>query len=77
MKINILAFGPIAELAGKSKWEMTGIRSTGELRNRLLADIPALITCTYALAVNTTVVFEDMILKEDDTVALLPPFSGG
>lgn len=77
MEINLLIFGQIAEITGKSTWKMTGIKDTNELIKNLEVQFPALSTTSYSIAVNKKVIQENTAFNENDTIALLPPFSGG
>lgn len=77
MEINLLAFGQIAEITGKSTWKMTGIKDTNILIKKLEELFPVLVKTNYSIAVNKKVIQENTILNDNDTIALLPPFSGG
>ena len=77
MEINILAFGQIAEITGKSTWKMTGIKDTNELIKKLEEQFPVLVKTNYSIAVNKKVIQENTAITDKDTIALLPPFSGG
>lgn len=77
MEINLLAFGQIAEITGKSTWKMTGIKDTNILIKKLEEQFPVLVKTNYSIAVNKKVIQENTILNDNDTIALLPPFSGG
>lgn len=77
MEINLLAFGQIAEITGKSTWKMTGIKDTNILIKNLEEQFPVLVKTNYSIAVNKKVIQENTILNDNDTIALLPPFSGG
>ncbi|HQZ25042.1 MAG TPA: MoaD/ThiS family protein [Flavobacterium sp.] len=77
MEINLLAFGQIAEITGKSTWKMTGIKDTNILIKNLEEQFPALVKTNYSIAVNKKVIQENTAITDKDTIALLPPFSGG
>ena len=77
MEINLLAFGQIAEITGKSTWKMTGIKDTNILIKKLEELFPVLVKMKYSIAVNKKVIQENTVLNDKDTIALLPPFSGG
>ena len=77
MEINLLAFGQIAEITGKSSWKMVGIKDTNTLIEKLEEQFPALVKTNYSIAVNKKVIQENTAINENDTIALLPPFSGG
>jgi molybdopterin synthase sulfur carrier subunit len=77
MEINLLAFGQIAEVTGKSTWKMVEIKDTNILIKNLEEQFPALVKMKYSIAVNKKVIQENTTINENDTIALLPPFSGG
>lgn len=77
MEINLLAFGQIADITDKSSWKIAGIKDTNELIQKLEEQFPALSTTSYSIAVNKKIVQENTTFNENDTIALLPPFSGG
>lgn len=77
MRINVLAFGQIAEITGKAEWQTEDFQSTSALYNGLLQKYPELKMLNIAIAVNKQIVHVDRLLHEGDTVALMPPFSGG
>jgi molybdopterin converting factor small subunit len=75
MEIKIIAFGSIAELTGR---EITVQASdVDSLKVKLQELFPELVDRKYAVAVNMKVVQENLELKQNDTVALMPPYSGG
>ena len=77
MKINILFFGQLTDIAGVGSITMDGITDTEMLTNALVKIYPELNETNYVLSVNNEVVTDNTILTENCTVALLPPFSGG
>lgn len=75
MPIPIIAFGQIAEITGK---EFTvEAQDVTSLKLALNAKFPALAEKKYAIAVNKKLVTHSVALTESDTVALMPPYSGG
>ena len=77
MKIKLLAFGQIADLTGQSESEITDVINTDELKQKLSEQFPELSRSKYSVAVNKKIVQGNAQLNNGDTVALLPPFSGG
>ena len=75
--ITILTFGVITDIVGKSQFEVDDIFSTDELKQKLESEFPKLKGVNYALAVNKKTATGSVVLEENATVALLPPFSGG
>lgn len=77
MEINIVAFGKIADITGRPSWTAQGVKSTGELRQQLEAQYPALNGMRYQIAVDKKLANTDTPLTDKAEVALLPPFAGG
>lgn len=77
MEINLLVFGQIADITGKNSWKISGVHNTDNLLQKLIIDFPALKSLSYSIAVNKVIIRENTLLANDDTVAILPPFSGG
>lgn len=74
-KIKILAFGPLVEIIEKEFFiEAT---DTENLLASLMRQFPLLEHRKIAVAVNGQITKEVVLLQELDTVALLPPYSGG
>lgn len=76
MKINIIIFGQLCELLGENL-VLHNIADTNSLTVVLNEKYPELINSKYAVAVNKKLVTENILLHDNCTVALLPPFSGG
>lgn len=77
MKVTLLLFGRIAEILGTTKMTINDIQDTDALQAYLLKQYPALSSINYAVAVNEQIIAANTTLKEDFTIAILPPFSGG
>ena len=77
MGLKILAFGMVADVAGKSEWHIDLLSDTDSLEQQLLEQFPGLRPVSFAVAVNKKIIRSNHVLKEGDTIALLPPFSGG
>ena len=77
MKITILAFGQIAEIAAQSCWDMPYVADTDTLQSLLLQQYPALQSVRFTFAVNHQAVTNNTNLTDNSIVALLPPIAGG
>jgi sulfur-carrier protein len=77
MEINLLAFGQIAEITGKSAWKISEVEDTNSLIKKLEEEFPSLVKMKYSIAVNKKVIQENTTINDGDAIALLPPFSGG
>tara|TARA_B100001939_G_C16529718_1_gene441521 strand:+ start:235 stop:477 length:243 start_codon:yes stop_codon:yes gene_type:complete len=80
MKITLKYFGVIAEIMG-SEIEVLNIKSQSmtimDLNELIVEKNNLLKDQHYKFAVNQTMIDENIALKENDEIALLPPFSGG
>ena len=77
MKIKLLFFGNLAELAQKPTMELEGITNTSELHEYIEFHYPHLLNSKFAIAVNKKITGQEVEFHDGDTVALIPPFSGG
>ncbi|WPO81552.1 MoaD/ThiS family protein [Chryseobacterium sp. JJR-5R] len=75
MEIKIIAFGRIAEITGK-EFIITA-PDTDTLKQQLATQFPQLSGMKYAVAVNKKMTDGNTQLNTNDTVALMPPYSGG
>lgn len=80
MKITTLFFGITTDLVGKTQLEIAVKNEieVAEFKKLLQEKYPALKNIdSYAIAVNETYAENNFLLKENDTVAIIPPVSGG
>ena len=76
MPVNIIIFGQLTDIAGNSL-SLEGIADTDQLVNKLNELYPALADKKFVVAVDKKVISGNTVLTSNNTVALLPPFSGG
>lgn len=81
MRVRVLFFGMMKELAGKSQDELN-LQNGALVRDVLQhfeAQLPQLreFRSSLAVAVNEQYASPDTVLKPDDEIAILPPVSGG
>ncbi len=81
MRVKVLFFGMLKEIAGKSteNLDLQDGASVRDLLGHYESQLPALkkLLPSVALAVNQQYAAPDMVLGPDDEIALLPPVSGG
>lgn len=80
MEIKLLAFGIVKEIFKVNLMEisLTEGASVAFLRKTLERQFPALKRLsTYMIAVNNEYAGEDVVLKANDEIAIIPPVSGG
>lgn len=77
MQIDILVFGQVTDITGEANFQLQGVENTEELKQQLMEKFPGLKSLEYSIAVNKKIMRGNCSLQDGDTVALLPPFSGG
>ncbi len=77
MKINILVFGQLYDITKVSQLTIYEVNNTEQLTRKLIEQFPELSKFKFSIAVNKKIVQQNTILNNEDTVALLPAFSGG
>ena len=75
--MQLLFFGSLTDIAGNTDFDLSEIENTDQLKVTLFEQFPELINHSFLIAVNKKVQNGNVELKENDVVALLPPFSGG
>ena len=80
MIIKTLFFGITTDLVGTSQLEIkvSNNTSVNDFKENLKATYPQLQNInSYSIAVNESYANDDLILQENDVVAVIPPVSGG
>lgn len=77
MEINLLSFGQVTDITGKDTLKVPDVKNTNDLNGFLVKAWPQLLSIKYSIAVNKKIIRENTQLHDQDTVAILPPFSGG
>ena len=77
MAVNILVFGQITDVIKDTRLIISDVKTTDELRQKLSEQFPGLAVINYVIAINKKTIQGNEALSDNDTVALLPPFSGG
>lgn len=77
MKIELISFGQVSELISNQTLEIEGIETTDELKEYLEKTYPDLAIMKYKLALNKNLVQQNSDIKNSDSIAIMPPFSGG
>ncbi|MFN8256429.1 MAG: MoaD/ThiS family protein [Bacteroidales bacterium] len=77
MKINLLLFGILTDIAGTSKTELKDIESVTQVKSWLWRNYPKSKDIDFQIAINGKIIEGKADLKNGDEVALLPPFAGG
>lgn len=77
MQVQVMIFGQLKDITGKSELTLYDIPDTDTLIKTLESLYPALTKAKFAIALNKKVISTNTNLEGDTNVALLPPFSGG
>lgn len=75
MIIKIIAFGQIAEITGKEF--SLDAKDVTDLKSILTNQFPLLEDRKYAIAINKKIEVGNLKFADNDTVALMSPYSGG
>jgi molybdopterin converting factor small subunit len=77
VKMEILFFGQLADMVGKPSWQTDPVTDTDALKAKLEATFEGLQHVKYMIAVNRRMVQTNTTLMGSESIALMPPFSGG
>lgn len=75
--VTVKAFGLCAEALGCQELQLPLANTVRLFRQELIAMYPSLANQNFRIAVNQELRNEEEDLHPGDTLALLPPFSGG
>ena len=75
MRIQVKTFGALTEILEREFYVTAG--DTAELLTGLSRQHPDLAHRKLLVAVNNTIINTPVDLRENDVVALMPPYSGG
>jgi sulfur-carrier protein len=75
--MEITVFGSLADITGGTALNPGSVTNTNQLKKRLLRLFPSLSDVPYVISVNNRIIQDNMPLQQEDTIALMPPFSGG
>ena len=80
MTITLIYFGLVADIIQKKKEQLffeSEAMTLKEVQSKLEALYPELENTTYSFAINQSLSQSNQELKNNDEIALLPPFAGG
>lgn len=75
--IEVMFFGQLTDATGVSSAMVEEVANTDMLIHMLKMRYPSLVSSTYMVAINNTMVTENTIIRPGSKVAFMPPFSGG
>lgn len=77
MNIQLMLFGSLSAIVGKSQLLVDDCIDTQSLKENLISEYPKLRDFVFLISVNKKLVKNNHILEHGDEVAFLPPFAGG
>ncbi len=77
MRVNVLIFGPLKDVTNAAMCQVEDVKNTDEMIEKMNARYPDLRSRKFLIAVEKEIVQCNTELKDNFTVALLPPYSGG
>jgi molybdopterin synthase sulfur carrier subunit len=77
MAVNVIIFGQLVDITGTGNFTFENVNDTNQLIQELTNKFPALSNSKFAIAVDKVLVKDNTPLNNNNTVALLPPYSGG
>lgn len=80
MTITVKYFGLVADITQKKEEQLfieSEAMTLNQLQSKLESKYPELKNTTYSFAVNQSLSQSNEALKNNDEIALLPPFAGG
>ena len=75
--MKILLFGELTDITKSSSIEIESAKNIEELKNNIHQKFPPLQNFNYQIAVNSSLITENITLNKTDEIALLPAFAGG
>ena len=78
MKIKILFFGILTDISKQNEIEINNVDNVADLKSYLFKTYPNMKDMDFTIALNKEIISnnEDKF-KNNDELALLPPFAGG
>ncbi|MEO8769203.1 MAG: MoaD/ThiS family protein [Ferruginibacter sp.] len=77
MKVNVEIFGQLTEITKNKYFEFTSVNDTDSLLQKIYEQFPGLQSASFVIAVNNNLIKHNTLLQDNNTVALMPPYSGG
>ena len=74
METNVLVFGQITDITGENHIKISGVADTNGVIHLLHKNYPQLQSLEYSIEIKKNIIRENTLLKNNDTVEILPPF---
>jgi molybdopterin synthase sulfur carrier subunit len=75
--MNVLLFGVLADIVKTQRIDIASVSTTDELIELMEEKYPEIKNYNYQIAVNQKQIEGNVVISENDEIALLPPFAGG
>lgn len=75
--LQLIFFGPLLDIIGKENLQSPYVENTDLLKEYLFASYPALEKTSFSIAIDQEIISSNTTLEVGQTIAFLPPFSGG
>ncbi len=76
-EVKLKVFGKLEEVIGTDELVWSVPLDVKTLKSELENKYPSIRKVQFAISINNKIASEDVLIKEGDKIALLPPFSGG
>ena len=77
MKVKVLIFGQLKDVTHSATCEVSDVHDTDQMIRKMNDTYPGLREKKFLIAVEKEIIQKNTTLKDNFTVALLPPYSGG
>jgi sulfur-carrier protein len=77
MDIEVLFFGVLSEVVKTRNKHYRDVKTISDLMFRIEDDFPEIVHYNYLISLNNEIIIEDIVLKANDEIALIPAFTGG
>lgn len=77
MSIQVLLFGSLADVVGKSVVFVDDCKDTQSLKDKLTKEYPPLNNCAFLISVDRKLIKKNQPIELGNEIALLPPYAGG
>jgi molybdopterin synthase sulfur carrier subunit len=75
--LTVLFFGQLAEVTGTNSVNLPDTCDTDTAKKKILKLYPLLKHYTYLTALDKKIIVDNKALNDNQTLAFMPPFSGG
>lgn len=77
MNINVILFGQLADVVGKSVLTVNNCYDTESIKKKVIKEFPALAHYEFLISIDKKIARNNQKLEGKNEIAFLPPFAGG